>query len=105
MKIEKRQIQEIEFLFSQSAKGIHILFDDSKKLADILKTPTRERQFFSSENMKQVESLFTGLVAERSVARKKAYLRSLSQENFEIVVRAYFHIVDNTARNEGKTVH
>ena len=105
MKIEKNQLKEIEFLFSQSANGLHLLFDDTKKLTDILKTPTREKQFFSSSNMKRIESLFTGLVAEKSFAGKKKYLDNLDRENFEIIVRTYFHIVDNTVLTVHKTIH
>lgn len=105
MKIEKNQIKEIEFLFSQSAKGLHLLFDDTKKITDILKIPTKEKQFFSSSNMKKVEALFTGLVAEKSFAGKKQYLNNLNQESFEIVVRTYFHIVDNTILTAHKTIH
>ena len=105
MKIEKNQLKEIEFLFSQSANGLHLLFDDTKKLTDILKTPTREKQFFSSSNMKRIESLFTGLVAEKSFADKKKYLSNLNEESFEIIVRTYFHIVDNTVLTVHKTIH
>ena len=105
MKIEKNQLKEIEFLFSQSAKGLHLLFDDTKKITDILKTPTKEKQFFSSENMKRIETLFTGLVAEKSFAGKKKYLNNLNRESFEIVVRTYFHIVDNTILTVNKSIH
>lgn len=105
MKIEKSQLKEIEFLFSQSAKGTHLLFDDTKKITDILKTPTMEKQFFSSSNMKRIETLFTGLVAEKSFAGKKKYLKSLNRESFEIVVRTYFHIVDNTILTVQKSIH
>ena len=105
MKIEKNQLKEIEFLFSQSANGLHLLFDDTKKITDILKNPTKENQFFSSSNMKRIESLFTGLVAEKSFASKKKYLNNLNEENFEIIVRTYFHIVDNTVLTVHKTIH
>ena len=105
MKIEKSQLKEIEFLFSQSAKGLHLLFDDTKKITDILKIPTKEKQFFSSSNMKRIESLFTGLVTKKSFADKKKYLNNLNRENFEIVVRTYFHIVDNTILTVHKSIH
>ena len=105
MKIEKTHIKEIEFLFAQSANGMHLLFDDTNKIKNILKTPTEEKRFFSSSNMKRIESLFTGLVAEKSFAGKKRYLSRLNSESFEIVVRTYFHIVDNTILTVHKTVH
>ena len=96
MKIEKKQLKEIEFLFDQSMKGVHLLFDDNKRLTDILKTPTLEKTFFSSDNNQKIQSIFTGLVSKKSFKEKKLYLDRLSSESFEILVRTYFHIVDNT---------
>ena len=46
MKIERKQLKEIEFLFNQSIKGLHLLFEDNKRLAHILKNPTQEKSFF-----------------------------------------------------------
>lgn len=105
MKIEKKQLKEIEFLFDQSMKGLHLLFDDSKRLTDILKTPTAEKQFFSSNNNKRIQSVFTGLVSKKSFREKKMYLDRLNSENFEILVRTYFHIVDNTIMTINRVQH
>ena len=105
MKIEKKQLKEIEFLFTQSAKGLHLLFDDKNRLADILKEPTKEQSFFSSENMKRIQSLFTDLISKKTFQDKKEYLSKLNAENFEILVRTYFHIVDNTLLTGTRNLH
>ena len=105
MKIERKQLKEIEFLFNQSTKGLHLLFEDKKKLAHILSIPTKEKSFFDSKNMNKIQEVFTGLVSKKSLREKQNYLNSLTSENFEILVRTYFHIVDNTILTKNKTIH
>ncbi|MBC6416011.1 MAG: hypothetical protein GDA46_06460 [Bdellovibrionales bacterium] len=105
MKLEKKQIKEIEFLFKQSVQGIHFLFDDTKKLSDILSTPTQEKSFFDSKNMNKIQKLFSSLVSKKNLTEKQIYLSNLNPENFEILVRTYFHILENTVLNENKTIH
>ena len=105
MKIEKKQLKEIEFLFDQSTKGLHLLFDDKEKLAIILKEPIHEQSFFSSKNMKTIQFLFTNLISKKSFFDKKAYLQTLNAKNFEILVKTYFHIVDNTFLSAERNLH
>ena len=105
MKLERKQIQEIEFLFEQSKQGLHILFNDTKKLTDILSTPTQEKSLFDSKNRDKVQELFTGLVTQKTFKDKENYLSTLNAENFEILVRIYFHILDNTILTQDKTIH
>ena len=105
MKIERKQLKEIEFLFNQSIKGVHLLFDDNRKLAHILSTPTQEKSFFDTKNMQKIQEVFTGLISKKSLKEKQSYLNRLNSEKFEILVRTYFHIVDNTILTQSKTVH
>ena len=105
MKIERKQLQEIEFLFKQSIQGLHLLFDDTKRLTDILSTPTREKSFFDSKNMSQIQEVFTGLISKKSFREKQNYLNTLTSKKFEILVRTYFHILDNTILTQNKTLH
>ena len=105
MKIERKQLKEIEFLFKQSVQGLHLLFDDHKKLIDILSRPTQEKIFFDSKNMYKIQEVFTGLVSKKSLKAKQNYLNGLNSENFEILVRTYFHILDNTISSQNNTIH
>ena len=105
MKIERKKLKEIEFLFHQSTKGLHLLFEDKAKLTNILRRPTKEKSFFDSKNMHKIQEVFTGLITKESLKAKKSYLNSLNSENFEILVRTYFHIVDNTILTNNKTIH
>ena len=104
MKIQRKQLREIEFLFHQSTKGVHLLFPDNKKLACILKNPIKEKIFFSSQNMNTIQEVFTGLVLQKGIKQKQRYLNHLAPEKFEILVKAYFHILDNTLSSK-KMIH
>lgn len=105
MKIDRKQIKDIEFFFNQSVKGLHLLFEDTQKLIHILKTPTKEKIFFESENMQKIQKLFTNFISKKSFKEKQIYLTQLNPENFEILVRTYFHIVDSTILTKNNSIH
>ena len=105
MKIERKQLKEIEFIFRQSAQGVHLLFDDREKLVHILSRPVQEKIFFDSKNMEKLQEVFTRLISEKSLKDKQVYLKSLSAEYFEIFARAYFHIVENSILTQDKLIH
>ena len=84
MKIEKKQLKkqlrEIEFLFSQSAKGLHHLFDDKARIANILSAPAREKNFFNSRNMKKIQNILQSLCREKPFRTKKTTSASSIQK-------------------------
>ena len=55
--------------------------------------------------MEKIQKIFTGLISKKSLKEKQDYLNNLNSENFEILVRTYFHIVDNTILTQNKIVH
>lgn len=89
------QIEELEKLLNQSIKGYHHLFDKDK-IAQILKTPTEEIDFFTVENMDIIQKLFNDLIKKNSMQEKQAFIEKLDEKNFEILLRTYFHIVEST---------
>ena len=104
MNIAEENLDEIEFLLAQSMNGVHHLFDNSI-IAEILQKPTEEIDFFSFENMDRIQSLFTQLLSQNSVQEKKLFLKSLDASSYEILVRTYFHIVDNTMLTSDSLKH
>jgi hypothetical protein len=95
--IEDSNLDAIESLLSMSIKGIHQLFNHAD-IAEILKKPTEEIDFFNFQNMDKIQDLFLELIQKKTFEEKKVFLDGLSKENYEIVLRAYFHIVENTAK-------
>lgn len=96
--IEEKSIKQMESLLAQSAQGIHILFDTSS-LKKVLSRPTNDKDFFDFNKMKKVQDMMTDLIAKPSYFEKMAFLRDLDLENYELLVRTYFHIVENTVRS------
>ena len=104
LEIRQKDLTEIELLLNQSIKGYHFLFDH-KKVAQILKTPTEQIDLFNKQNIVRIQSLLTGLLSKKSFYQKQSYLNSLDTNNFELLVRTYFHIVDSTVLASLKTTH
>ena len=93
--LNEDNLAQIELLLAQSLKGHHHLFD-KQLIAEILKTPTQDKDFFSFENMERIQDLFSKLIEKQSFHEKQQFLRKLDIESYEILVRTYFHIVENT---------
>ena len=104
IEIKERDLHEIEFFLNQSTLGHHLLFD-REQVADILKTPTEQLDFFKKNSLPRIQSLLTGLISKKSLKEKKHYLRSLDSEAFEILLRTYFHIVDNAVLASTQNIH
>ncbi len=104
MAISDQQLDQIEHLLQHSLNGLHILFDH-KKVAEILKVPTESLDLFKDGNLSKIDHLFTNLVQKENLSLKHLYLESLDPESFEILLRAYFHIVDNTLRTTREWKH
>lgn len=95
--IEEKSLERMEALLSHSAMGVHVLFDN-KSIANVLGQVKDDKDFYDFNKMKKVQDVMTELVAKRTYIEKVAYLKSLDPESFEMLVRAYFHIVENTVR-------
>lgn len=102
--MEEQNLDQIEKLLTQSVNGHHYLFETCE-IAQILSTPTEEIDFFSFENMDRVQNLFSELINRLTFAEKKMFLSTLDKESYEILVRAYFHILENTILASTKVKH
>jgi hypothetical protein len=102
--IEEKSLERMEALLSHSAMGVHVLFDN-KSIAEVLKDVKDDKDFYDFNKMKKVQDVMTELIAKRTYIEKVAYLKSLDQESFEMLVRAYFHIVENTVRANHDLAH
>lgn len=75
--------------------GIHLLFDN-ETIARILRIPTEEKDLFHIKNLDRIQELFTEFVQNESLQQKRMWLESLDPESYEMLLRTYFHIVDNS---------
>lgn len=95
--LEEASLERMEALLSHSAMGVHVLFDN-QKIAEALKESKDDKDFYSFDKMKKVQDVMTELIAKKTYIEKMAYLQGLDPESYQMLVRAYFHIVENTVR-------
>ena len=96
IELPEKNLEAIESLLTLSLQGVHHLFDH-REIAKILRKPTEELDFFNFENLDKIQELFLELIQHKSFSEKKRFLENLDSESYEIVLRAYFHIVENSA--------
>ena len=99
--MDEKNIEALEVFLNQSLVGVHHLFDH-KAIAEILKNPTQEVEFFSFENLGKIQNLMDELLKRETLSAKKEFLGTLDPKSYEILLRTYFHILENTvatARN------
>ena len=104
IQLEETSLERMEALLSHSAMGVHILFDN-QSIANVLKQVTDDKDFYSIDKMKKVQDVMTALIAKRGYFEKMAYLQSLDKESYQMLLRAYFHIVENTVRANHEYKH
>jgi len=95
--IQERSLERMEALLKQSAMGIHILFQNTE-IAKAMKTDSDKPESFDFNKMKKVQDVMTELIARQTYYEKVAYLKELDPESYQLLIRTYFHIVENTVR-------
>src|SRR4249920_2053660 len=93
--ISDSHLDQIEHLLAQSMIGIHLLFDN-ETIARVLRTPTIEKDLFHIRNLNRIQELFSAFVQNQTLHEKQVYLESLDTGSYEMLLRTYFHIVDNS---------
>jgi hypothetical protein len=88
-------LEQIEYLLYQSTQGIHFMFQNDE-IARVLKRPTQDTDFLTHANMERVQSLLSGLLEKPSMREKQLYLEMLPSDDYELIIRAYFQLVENT---------
>jgi hypothetical protein len=85
------QIKNLKGILDQSQMGVHLLFDN-RTIAD----------FFQVENLKKIQDDLLKLLQYKSLNEKQSYVKELSRENQERLIRAYFYIIENNMRSNKK---
>lgn len=95
--IQEQSLERMEALLKQSAMGIHILFQN-REIASAMKDFKDNSDFFDFNKMKRVQDVMTTLISKPSYYEKVAFLKELDQDSYQMLIRTYFHIVENTVR-------
>ena len=102
MQIDPSQMEQVEYLLNQSARGNHILFDPD----DIKKALSSEQSLekmkgdyldaFDLKTLQKMRDLLDLLMRQPTVSEKRHFILSLSSDSKELLIKAYFHILDNS---------
>lgn len=103
-KTPTRDTSQIEYLIHQSTLGVHFLFD-KKDVARVMMTPTNEKDFFTLRNMERVQSLLSRFLEKPTIMDKERFLRALNVRERDVLIRAYFHLVENAIQSNFELKH
>ena len=98
-KAQEKNLERMEALLKQSAMGIHVLFDNNS-IAEVMSQTVDDKDFLDFEKMKRVQDIMTELIAKKTFFEKVSYVKDLDKESFAMLVRTYFHIVENSVRDQ-----
>jgi hypothetical protein len=98
--VQEKSLERMEALLRQSALGFHVLFDN-QAIAKALGTSRDDKEFFDFNKMKRIQDVMTELIAKPTYFDKMSYLRELDENSYQMLIRTYFHIVENTVRAGG----
>ncbi len=103
-KDQELNLERMEALLKQSAMGIHILFDNYS-IAKVMRQNKDDSDFFDFNKMKRVQDAMTSLIEKKTYTEKVSFLKDLDEEAFEMLIRTYFHIVENNVRSSADYHH
>ena len=95
-------LEQMDNLILQSAKGIHILFQKQDIIA-ALKSDTRDEH--DLKKLKKVQEVLYKFISLKDYDEKRDFLKTLKNDEYSLLIRAYFKIVDNSMLNKTKTRH
>jgi hypothetical protein len=102
--VQEKSLERMEALLKQSALGFHVLFDN-RAIARALGTPQDQKEFFDFNKMKRIQDVMTELIAKPTYYEKLAYLQDLDEASHQMLIRTYFHIVENNVRANSNLHH
>ncbi|HBQ21952.1 MAG: hypothetical protein A2Z91_01160 [Deltaproteobacteria bacterium GWA2_38_16] len=108
---ETIKFNQLEYIFAQSAKGNHILFDPDqikKVFSQVSPIGIAPGNYLTGLNMKQLQQmkhLVDTLIHQPTLLLKQQFIRGLSEESRELIIRAYFNILENNLYANKEFVH
>lgn len=99
------QVQQLEYLLMQSAKGNHLLFNMGQIKKVFLKEGQNIFQEMSFKKMDEIKQLMEELIKRPTLSQKKEYIENLPEASRELVIRTYFNILDNTLYQQKAPIH
>jgi hypothetical protein len=102
--VDDHQLKSLEGFLTQSLRGHHHLFDKTR-LKQVLKDPQYQDVDVRHDQLDELQKILTGLMNRTSMSEKQSYMDSLTESQFNLLVRAYFQIVDSTLQASKQELH
>lgn len=100
-----RDTSQLEYMIFLSTQGVHFLFEKRDIALAMLTAPVDESDFFTARNMERVQSLISRLLDKPTLSIKERFIRSLSEAERCLLIRAYFHLVENAIHKKSVMQH
>lgn len=95
--LSEENLASVEYLLSQSIKGFHFIFEREEiKLA--LVAPLNGISKFEHEDREKVQQIFMDFLSHQSLDEKENYLNAMAPMEKELLIKAYFNIVECTIK-------
>jgi hypothetical protein len=101
---DQDHLHQIEYLLYQSTQGHHFIFDNSE-IARVYSRSADHQELFTAETKDKIQNLLTELLNRPTMLEKRAFLEQLSSEDHELLMRAYFELVETTILAHSKLLH
>ena len=100
--VNQEQLEQVQYLLEQSAKGVHLLFDKKtiKRIASQL-GKKEERTM----RIEKAEGLLEQMILCTTLQSKKNFLETLDPDTYDDVAKVYFNIVQNSASEKQRFTH
>jgi hypothetical protein len=101
--ISHDQLYQVEYLFDQSLKGNHVLFD--RDWLDDLVTTGADSLEIRAHQMEKVQDLFETFLTAPTLAKKREYLENLSRDDRRLLMASYLNIVESNMSQDEEDFH
>lgn len=97
-------LEQMDNLILQSAKGVHLLFE-KKDIINALNDGRQKKDEADLEKLKKIQEVLYEFISIKAYQEKREFLKSLSADEYSLLIRAYFKIVENSMLSKSKVRH
>lgn len=99
----KEKLNQIEYLLQQSTQGIHFVFGN-QEIARVLQFD-ESVDFEADHDAQEVQKLVANFLDRPSLAEKQSFLERLSEDEYKVLLKAYFQLVEKTILSRSRLRH
>ena len=92
-------MQEIQYIIQQSMNGFHVLFDN-ETIKKFCRDNNTDGDIFDENKARATERLLEMFMSTPTINGRKSFFDNLNDEEKSLLIRTYFHIVENNILNK-----